>query len=280
MDHVIVEVSGDTKDDYLSKPWFSGIYVPIIHWYEQRYGTEITQPRRPMVHGLVSHFEALYAMRVELVLSEVDTDGYRWVKFPKEVLPDEDPSRWLIAPPKLDNLKSKRRSSLIETSRHVANRLRSINNSLNTATHSTEASRRMALTVVQHLDKAALDGTSRIDGASTFVPWELQMACEKTIKTFLVQRGVVYPATHDLRELNRLAQPLLNWAEAAKSLAAFPSEPRVMKWRYAEIAHPTQVEVWRMYGAALELIEGYAVRLTRSRTFNNFAVKLKKAPWH
>ncbi|WP_291915807.1 hypothetical protein [Limnohabitans sp.] len=280
VDHMIVEITGDSKDDYLSKPWFSGIYLPVIRWYEQRYGAEIAHPKNPMVHGLVSHFGALYALRVELVLSEVDCEGHRWIKFPKEVQLDENPYNWLFAPPRLEDLKPSRRTSLLETSRGVANRLRSINNGLRSATYPNEVNRRMASTILRHLEKAALDATSRNDESSTFVPWELQMACEKAIKTYLSQRKITYPATHDLRTLNKLAEPSHSWQGASKLLAAFPLEPRVMRWRYAEITPPTQAELWRMYGAAVELIEGYADRLTKTFTFNSFAVKLKTAPWH
>jgi len=280
VDNMIVDISGDTKDDYLSKPWFSSIYLPVIRWYEQRYGTELPHPKHPTAHGLVSHFGALYALRVELVLTEIDKDGHRWVRFPKEVLPKEDPASWLASPPRLENLKPNRRAALVETSRHVANRLRSTNNSLTTATHSSDAARRMASTIVRHLDKATLDATSPNTEAITFAPWELQMACEKTIKAFLAQKGVEYPETHDLRQLNKLAQPMLNWPEASRSLSAIPTTSRVMKWRYGETVAPTLAEVWRMYGASVELIHGYATRMPRTFTFNNFAVKLKKAPWH
>lgn len=280
VDHMLVEVAGDTKDNYLIKPWFAGIYLPVVRWYEQRYGTELPHPKPPTAHGLVSHFGALYSLRVELVLTDVDQDGHRWVRFPKEVLPTEEPLDWLASPPPITTLKPNRREALASTSRHVANRLRCINNDLNTATHQSDAARRMATSVICHLDKAAVDATSSSFDAHTLVPWELQMACEKTMKVYLSQIKLEYPETHDLRALNKLAEPTLNWPGVQKSLAAFPTDARIVKWRYGELNPPTAAEVWRMYGAAVELIHGYAVRMTRKITFNNFAVQLKKAPWH
>lgn len=280
VDLMIVEVAGDTKDSYLTKPWFVGIYQPVIRWYEQRYGLELPYSKRPIAHGMVSHFGALYVLRVELVLSEKDKDGHQWVRFPKEVLPEERPLDWLASPPPIDALKSNRREALASTARHVANRLRSINNDLNTATHPSEEARRMATSVIRHLDNAAVHATSSNADAHALVPWELQMACEKSMKLYLAQIKLEYPQTHDLRALSKLAEPTLNWSEIRKLLTSFPTDGRVIKWRYGELNPPTSAEIWRMYGAAVELIHGYACRMTRKFTFNNFSVQLKKAPWH
>ena len=278
VDKMIVEVAGDTKDNYISKPWFAGILQPVVRWYEQRYGTNLTHPKTPAAIGLVSHFGALYALRVELVLSEVDQGGHPWVRFPKEVFPAEDPLNWIVSPPPLAAMKPARREALANTSRHVANRLRCINNDLNTATHPSPEARRMANSVILHFEKAAHDATSQSSDAHALVPWELQMACEKTMKTYLAQSIPNYPETHDLRALNRLAEPTLNWPEARKSMAAFPRDARIIGWRYGELAPPTALEMWRMYGAAIELCHGFASRMTRQFTFNNFAVKLRKPP--
>lgn len=280
VDHMIVQVAGDTKDNYLSKTWFVGILHPVVRWYEQRYGSELPHPRHPAAHGLVSHFGALYVLRVDLIVSEKDGDGHRWVRFPKEVLPAEEPLNWLVSPPPLATMKTNRRVALAAAAKHVAKRLRCINNDLNTATQASAAVQRMATSVIRHLDKAALDAASSNLDSHSLVPWELQMACEKTMKVYLKQSNSQYPENHDLRALNKLSEPTLNWSEGRKSLAAFPSDTRVMKWRYSELAPPTAPEMWRMYGAAVELVSGYASRMSREFTFTNFAVKLKKAPWH
>lgn len=38
IEHFVVEIKGDTKDNYLSKPWFVSFFDPILKWYERRYG--------------------------------------------------------------------------------------------------------------------------------------------------------------------------------------------------------------------------------------------------
>ena len=105
------------------------------------------------------------------------------------------------------------------------------------------------------------------------------MACEKVIKAYLTQESVVYQLTHDLRELNRLASAKHDWSVVKSALCGFPSETRVMQWRYQEIGAPSAEELWRFYGVAMQVCSTYASRMTRKWTFNNFSVHLKKPPW-
>lgn len=280
VEHMLVSIEGDSKDDYLTKPWFAGIYLPIVKWYEQRYGAALTHPKQPHAHAVVSYLGALYTMRVPLVLTDSGEDGTRWVRFPKEVLATEHPLEWLDFPPPVSSMKPKRREAFSQTLLHVANRLRAINNDLNTATHASKMVQRMASTVVRHFDKAAVDSAAVDLSSNALAPWELQMACEKTMKAYLSQDNGAYPETHDLRALHKLAERSLNWPEGKKTLAAFPSEKRVIKWRYAELPAPLPSDLWRMYGSAIELCYAYASRMSRKFVFNNFAIQLRRAPWH
>ncbi len=280
VEHMLVSIEGDSKDDYLTKPWFAGIYLPIIKWYEQRYGAAITHPKHPHARAMVSYLGTLYTMQIPLVLTESGDDGTRWVRFPKEVLPTEQPLEWIDSPPPVSTMKPKRRETFCQTVVHVANRLRAINNDLNTATHASKAVQRMASTVVRHLDKAAIDSASADLSSNALAPWELQMACEKTMKAYLSQTSGGYPETHDLRALHKLAERTLNWQGGKKTLAAFPSERRVIKWRYAELPAPLPTDLWRMYEAAIELCCAYSSGMSRKFVFNNFALQLRRAPWH
>ena len=177
-------------------------------------------------------------------------------------------------------MKPKRHAAFTQAVLHVTNRLRSINNDLNTATHASKAVQRMSSTVIRHFDKAAVDSATADFSANALAPWELQMACEKTMKAYLWQIEGRYPETHDLRVLNRIAEETLQWPEGKSTLADFPSEKRVIRWRYAELSAPLPSELWRMYGAAIELCHAYSSRMSRKFIFNNFTVHLRRAPWH
>jgi hypothetical protein len=280
IEHFVVEIEGDTKDDYLSKPWFVGFFDPILKWYERRYGKALLTFPQSVAIGLVHYFKSPITFHTALTITEPGENGTTWVRFPTEVLPTEDPLTWLDAAPPLDAMSEKRRENLRASVRMVADLLRGINNDLNSADLGESAARSLVGTVLKHLDKAATDGASHDPQAVALGVWELQMACEKTMKAFLTQINTEYPETHDLRALHRLANANADHTREAKQfLSAIPSEQRVLAWRYSEIAPPSPAEFLRFYLSTLKLVSLYASRMSRRYVFKNFAVQLKKPPW-
>lgn len=98
------------------------------------------------------------------------------------------------------------------------------------------------------------------------------------MKAYLAQKKIDYPATHNLRELQKLASEHVDFAEAKPAMAVMPSEKRVIAWRYSELPQPKPKEFFQIYRAALMLCKIYAERMDRKYVFNNFAVKLKRFP--
>ena len=162
----------------------------------------------------------------------------------------------------------------------VATVLRAINLDLNTASLAKQEHRALARSVIRHLKKAAEDIVADDRGNVSLAIWELQMACEKTIKVYLSQQQIEYPATHNLRQLQKLALDASDWSEAKTAMAAMPSEKRVMAWRYGKIPPPTPKEVERMYSSALCLCGIYAKRLSRKLVLKNAAIQICRPPWH
>jgi len=281
VDHIIVAVDGHPIDDkYFSKPWFGGIFQPIYKWYERRYGMAITKRPHTSLHGVISHFGTPYLIKVPLSRTEPDTDGTAWVRFPCEILPKEDPLEWLETPPPLDQLSSKRTQLLRAAIGKVATCLRTINHDLNTAEHLDQKRAAMARSIVRHFDKAATDSVAGDRESTCLAACELQMACEKTLKAYLAQRRVLYPLTHSLRKLHKLAMDGTDWSEATKAITALPSTRRVMAWRYAETPPPKPRELERIYASSLQLCRTYAARMSRKLVLKNFAAQIRRPPWH
>ncbi len=276
VEYVVVDVKGDTKDDYLRKPWFSAIFIPIQEWFIKRYGSALVHPKRNAL-GVVKHFGAIYLLLVPLTLTKPQDDGTCWITFAKDVFPDEDATNWIQNGPAIASLRSRQVIALRREATKVAAVLRGIANDLMTA--DVEGDRGMVASVLRHLGKAASDMCGSSSESASLAVWELQMACEKVIKAYLAQEGIDYPATHDLRELNRLAPAQQDWSAVKLALGNFPSEGRVMRWRYQEIAAPSTEELWRYYGQALLVCSTYASRMSRRWSFNNFSVHLRKPPW-
>lgn len=273
----VEEIDGDTKDGYLLKPWFGGIFGPISRWYKERYGPAIIEAKLATVCGLVQYLGAFYLLEIPLTISRSLDDETASLTFPKEVLEYEDPLCWIEKPPPLDKIPSKRKSKLSVSTTSVANQLRAIHNDLNTASFKKRELRAMADTVIRHLDKAARDTVT--EGSTSLATWELQMACEKTIKAYLSQREIDYPPTHDLRELCDLVlhDPELHGARSL--IPSLPSSRQITAWRYSELPSPLPLETYRLYGVTLALCSLFASRMRRKFVFNNFTVQLRRPAW-
>lgn len=279
VEHLIVEIKDETKEDYFVKPWFAGIYQPIYRWFKKRYGAGLTMSRQAQTHGLVDYFGSVLSFRLPLVFTSPGDEGTSWVHFPDAALPEEPALSWLNNPPPLDDIPASRRSKLEASIRETATHLRRINLNLNTADVTQPKVRSLVANVMRHFEKAATDAVAVDDAALCLAVWELQMACEKTIKGFLAQKLGEYPEIHNLRQLHKLAANTVDLSAAKSHVSAFPAESKVMAWRYSEIPTPKPSEFLRFYVAAVNLCLVYSESMNRKMVIKNFAVQLKASPW-
>lgn len=278
VDIFVLEVHGDTKENYIEKPWFAQIFKLVRTWYEKRYGEAVTKSRQATALGIFHFFGTPYLLRVPLVLSKPVGDGTAWIHFPTEVQESEDPFSW-VQPLLPKDITAKRKASVTAVIIQVAILLRSININLNTADLAEPDQRSMARSIIRHLGKAASDITTDDRSDVSLAVWEIHMACEKAMKVYLSQKKIDYPFDHDLRKLQRLASSELDWSDAKLALATMPSERRVMDWRYSKGTPPTPKELDRMYTAALQLCSIYSKRLTHTLKMENAAFHISQPPW-
>ena len=280
VEHFLVERKGDTKENYWTKLWFKGIYDPIFRWYEARYGEHLTRSQHEQTRGLVLYFGVSLLFRMPLVVQDpLGPDGTTWLHFPREVLAQERALDWIESPPPLASMPAKRKNALEDSTRHIANALRAININLKTADLEETRLRAMASSVLRHLEKAAIDAAAEDHIASSQAIWEIQIACEKTMKTYLAQKRITFQQTHDLRLLQKLAVDSAGFDHTEVPMASIPTKERVIAWRYSELEPPKSTEFYRCYEAALTLCRIYANQMSRKYSFGNFAVQLKCPPW-
>lgn len=278
VDYLVLEIKGDTKENYLYKPWFASIFRPIQDWYKRRYGVAHIHPN-PVLAGAVKHHGAFFLVSIPLMVARPQEDDSFWLTFAKDVLSGEDPASWISNGPSLSEMRPKDLARLQKEAATMAMRLRDISNNLLTAELHIDSARTMVNSVTRHLDKAAVDMCTQGPEAASLSIWELHMACEKIMKAYLSQEGISYEKKHDLRELNNVAPRTHDWSVVKAALGYFPSETRVMQWRYQEIDAPTVNDLWRFYDAALKVCSIYAARMSRTFTFDNFSVHLRRPPW-
>lgn len=278
VDHFLIEVEGDTKDDYFLKPWFIKICHSVDDWYALRYGETAILPPKRLLLGLVTHHSTLYKLNIPFIIRKPGENNTTWIKFPIEVFPDENVLEWIEPKLPYEAITEKRRISLVKTIITIAATLRLINNNLSTAEYKDSKARAMAESVLHHFEKAASDATNQDRKNSSLAPWELNMACEKIIKSYLSQQNISFPKTHDLRTLHKLADPNGSMAKEKKALSEMPSEQRIINWRYGESSPPTQKEIMRIYSASLIFCRLYTNKLTRKIVFSNASFQIRNPP--
>jgi len=53
VDYCIVNIKGDSKENFLEKEWFRSIYKLIKQWYDNRYGAARKSVQELIAHGVV-----------------------------------------------------------------------------------------------------------------------------------------------------------------------------------------------------------------------------------
>jgi HEPN domain-containing protein len=278
--HLIIRIEGDTKDEFYLKPWFAALYQEVYDWFERRYGTALTTSGLAQTQGVVEYFGSALLFRLPLVFTSAGEKGTSWIHFPKAALPQEGVLDWLVHGPQLKTLPQRRAVKLEASIRKTATELRTINANLNTAKLEDKKVRSLVATVIRHLEKAATDAVATDDSARCLAVWELQMACEKTMKGYLSQQLGHYPETHNLRELRKRVSASPEASAATRHISAFPSDSRVIAWRYSEAEPPKPAELLRFYAAAIQICLIFSEAMQRDLVFvDDFAIQIKAPPW-
>lgn len=280
VEHCIIDIKGDTKDDYWDKIWFSSLFQSVNKWYEKRYGDALQQRKSSTVSTVVSAFGTPFRADVPLFVNELpQPDKTFWLCFPTTVLSNEVHMSWIINPPNFDSSNEEERNRVSSTLIESATHLRAIHVNLMTADHKDERTQSLAQGILPHLEKGALDIFHANPNSLSMAVWELNFACEKIIKTFLRQQQVDPPNIHDIHRLHKLAINNLGGNKMDAAVAMLPSEKVAIKHRYAEILPPPLAEIFSIYSSALSIVNGYSHKLSREFILDNAKFHFKIPPW-
>src|ERR1700731_4383787 len=155
VEHNIVSIEGDSKDDFLGKPWFKVIYQTISSWYENKYNAALKRPD-PRMTGVCKMAGALFKLKIPITLSRVEKPGETaWLVFPVDLQPEEDPKTWFVARPNFDALDASVRDGAFEAAVEIARLLRSIHSDLMTASRPDDVATELAGKTLAHIGNAA-----------------------------------------------------------------------------------------------------------------------------
>lgn len=280
VEECIVEIKGDTKEDFAEKKWFADIYRWTYGWYRERYGDALNDRKREYGKGIVRVYGTPFALNVPLTVTEDEDPGNTvWLIFPDSLMPDEIPTDWLHPKPNLEHLSLEDSKTLEQEIEFVTTSIRSIERSLSTADYPAPSSQMLGGSIAAHVETAVQGILSGKREQVSVGLWELHLAMEKALKLFLSQKSGTPPKTHDLGQLRKLAEPHAESTILDSSFRDCPTATEAISYRYGENKSVSVEAAIQTYYASLRIVRFYASALDKTIIMNNARFLLQKPPW-
>ena len=278
VEYAVEEVKGDTKENYLSRPWFRAIHNPIQKWYEAKYGVALRRPPK-LFSGVIEIHGVPFQLEVPAQLRRLSGEkGVAWLVFPIDVEPEENPEDWVANPPNFERMSSNERTVVSQGIGKVARSLRMVDCDLQTALKPDDISEELAKNCFSHLMASAeylASGPHQSLGLSC---WEAHQGVEQVFKLMDRQQRSDHLQIHELKNLFANVEGVAVGVEKS-FIKVIPSSSRIIKIRAGEGDGVNLHEAYRIYQAALGAIRECCNALNHKMRMRNAAFKLKQAPW-
>ena len=278
VDELIIEIKGDTKEDYLEKPWFAEIYQTIKNWYQNRFGERLNSNTEKTTLGLVFFYSAMFILEIPRVL-EVPGDEpmTKWISFPDSVQREEKPLNWIKHPPNYINMPANDRNMFKDETIWMANINRSIHRDFVTANLSEDYQISIAHSIPVHLSI----GAKYVVGNSANINisiWQWHLAVEKALKLYIYQKNSKPSPTHDLKLLiSEANQRGLNYK--SDILTLIPNKDDAIGYRYGEGKELSEDHIYKHYKDYLRICNSCSKALDRNMGARKARFLIQVPPW-
>ena len=276
----IKDVSGQSKDDYLLKPWFTEIVKQVIGWYEERYGAEALKPEQSRFSGLVLLRRTPIRLTMRETVKKVEVENETsWMIYADAIHESETVLSFFSSKPNLDALPGPDRTKLEADVARVVSQSRRINLALNSADDLAPDGQRLRDGVWLHVENGVANIASLKPSLASVGAWELHLAVEKAFKVFLHQHGNtdMKALGHDLSKMSGAAKEF-GLVVNPKALAKMPHWKAASDSRYAQKAVDID-DVVAIYDIALQLMFEITAKMKRIVVLNNGGILLRKPDW-
>lgn len=276
----IVEIEGDTKKDFHSKPWFRPIYKIAETWYRERYGEALKNQGHDTATGVCLAYGSPFKLTIPLTATEVEESGKSaWLCFLIDVLPEEDVFSWLVAGPNVAGMPEAEKEALALEITSAATVMRKLRSALLTAECSGVEEESLRGSIEAHVAKAVADIVAIKHERISVAFWELNLAAEKLLKLLIRQAGQQPSRTHSLVKLAKQLASLGGPSYEACLFQAMPSDGEAINMRYGEGPSATVERAVEVYRATLRILDAYSAGLKRKYVLNGAKFLLKMPPW-
>ncbi|NQS99612.1 MAG: DUF429 domain-containing protein, partial [Candidatus Omnitrophica bacterium] len=254
VDYCIVEIKGDTKENFAEKEWFKSLYKLIKQWYNERYATALKVNNDYIAFGVVLIHKTPFQLNIPLsIAQEKEGDGKRWFCLPISIQNNENVVDWIENKPNLEKMPEADLGDLKKTISDIATNNRAIHVNLMSASLES-ALHKISSTIPAHLDKAVRDILSLNGGRISTSYWEIHLAIEKAIKLIILQNDRDHQNKHNLDFLCRIANNIRGISLDCSVFSNFPSDNEAIRQRYGEGSSFTIQEAVNNYISASGVI--------------------------
>ena len=170
VDYCIVDIKGDTKENFLEKEWFKSIYKLIKQWYDDRYGAARKSIKDSFALGVVLIYKTPFELNIPLsIAQEWEGNDKRWVCLPMSIQENENLFDWVKNKPNLEKMPETDLENLKNIISDIATNNRAIHVNLMSVSLD-QALHKISNTIPAHLDKAARDILSLEGGRISAIP--------------------------------------------------------------------------------------------------------------
>jgi hypothetical protein len=274
----ILDIKGDSKEDYLLRRWFRFVYRTVRRWYEDKYSAALRRPDLFFV-GACEILGSLFRLRVPMHLRRDGEPGKAfWLVFPVDLQEEDDPASWLVNPPNLAALEPEARKHVLDEVATVARLLRLIRSDLLTAETPDEIAGELADNISSHLMASAERLIEPRQPAFGLACWEAHQAVEKALKLLGRQYRGTHKKMHELMLLFHDVAGLITGVDDSL-LGQMPSQSRIIEMRAGEGASVDAEEAHHLYRLGLEITAQCVGAMKRNTVMRNTAFLIQKPPW-
>lgn len=265
--------------DYVGTDWFKVIYARTVAWYRERYGAAVAPGAGRSAIGCIVALGAAFAIHVPVVTRRPGTPGETiWVCFPDHVEADEDAVAWIEAGPNIAALPRGDGLKLRRLSNEVSTALRSIHTGLGSVEATTDRVGQLRDAILPHLERAATQIVRSRPEDLKHAHWDLQMACELSLKLLAEQRAGTFAESHDLYHLFDQLEPG-PVPFRREILANIPRWERMAEWRYGGGAEITVAEAFSRYRTTLRIVRAVAEAAQVRYRIGGMRIEIRRAPY-
>lgn len=267
---------GESRE-FLPTRWFSTIFYHVDAWYRERYGKAFDRKADKSIIGVVEIADTPFALQVPTTRIRPGKPGETiWISMPDGLRENEEPLDWIDHGPNIDMLDQDEREAAKLQAAEVSNGLRYIRTSLMGVAHGDNALVGLMAGIVPRLENAASLLLKDQDQAVQHAYWELQLACEHSLKALLQQQSGNFRETHDLFILYDDAEPKADFAR--DTLKRMPPWRETAAMRYGVGGRRGRRMCLSTYRDTLVIVAG-AIRVMAKMGIGSAQFEIRRPPW-